>query len=562
MKILPEKLKEIVLKAGFVGEEDFNKAAKIAEELEKPLVDVLIFRGLINEESLGQLVAEHYQVPFVSLAHKVIPLEILSLLPEKSARSFHILPFGKNDQELFLAMEDPEDFEAIELVKRQSGLAVKPFFATSEAIVKGLSQYKKNIRKEFEKIITENVKKTKAKGATGNNLVKAAVDVPVVRILDTLLEYAIAERASDIHIELLENELIIRYRIDGMLRDIISLPVEIHSAIVARVKVLTHLKIDEHRLPQDGRFKFGLGGGFISLRVSIIPAFYGENIVMRLLFESARPLSLEELGLSGKNFEILKENIKKPHGMILVTGPTGSGKTTTLYSLLNMINSTEVKICTVEDPIEYSMPRITQIQANPETGLSFAAGIRALVRHDPDIIMVGEIRDPETVEMAINSALTGHLVLSTLHTNDAPGAVPRLLDMGAENFLVASTVNLVIAQRLVRRICSACIQRFEPDDKTLGLVKKLSGQKKMSQDFYRGKGCEECGGKGYRGRVGIFEILETNAEIRQLILKKVSSDEIRKAALANGMIGMVADGLNKVAAGITTIEEILRMVQE
>lgn len=562
VKIQPERLKEIILKAGFVSEEDFNKAAKAANELERPLEDILVFRGLINEESLGQLVAERYQVPFISLRHKVIPLEVLELIPENSARAYRILPFEKSETELSLAMEDPEDFEAIEFAKRQSGLKVKPFFASAEAIFRGLSQYKKNIRKEFEKIISENVKKTKAKRLDHKNLTRAAVDIPVVKILDTIMEYAIAERASDVHIELLEKELVIRYRIDGLLRDIITLPREIHPAIVARVKVLTDLKIDEHRLPQDGRFKFQMDDDFISLRVSIIPAFYGENVVMRLLFESTRPLSLEELGLSGKNFELLKRNIQKPHGMILVTGPTGCGKTTTLYSILNILNTAEVKICTVEDPIEYGMARITQIQVNPTTGLTFAAGIRSLVRHDPDIIMVGEIRDKETVEMAIHSALTGHLVLSTLHTNDAPGAVPRLLDMGAEDFLVASTVNIVIAQRLVRRICTACIGRYKPDEKTLSLVEKRFGTKIEKQDFYRGKGCEECSGKGYKGRVGIFEILEAGDEVRKLILKRTAAEEIRKAAEKAGMISMLIDGLDKISAGITTIEEVLRVVQE
>lgn len=560
MKIQPAKLKEIVLKAGFVSEEDFNKAAKAAQELEKPLEDILIFRGLINEESLGQLIAEHFKVPFASLRHKIIPLEVLELIPENLARSYRILPFEKTDKDLHLAMEDPEDFEAVEFAKRQTSLKIKPFFATSEAVAKGLSQYKKNIRREFEKIIEENVRKTKT--IKGKDLTKAAADIPVIKILDTILEYAIAERASDIHIELLEKELVVRYRIDGLLRDIIILPREVHPVIVARVKVLTHLKIDEHRIPQDGRFKFQIDEDFISLRVSIIPAFYGENIVMRLLFESARPLSLEELGLIGKNFEVLKKNIEKPHGMILVTGPTGCGKTTTLYSILNILNTTEVKICTIEDPIEYGMSRVTQIQVNPETGLTFAAGLRSLVRHDPDRIMVGEIRDKETVEMAIHSALTGHLVLSTLHTNDAPGAIPRLLDMGAEGFLVASTVNVIIAQRLVRRICTNCIERFKPEEKSLELIEKRFGLKTKGQDFYRGKGCEECGGKGYKGRVGIFEILETNDEIRELILKKVASEEIRKAALKAGMASILADGLDKVAAGITTVEEVLRVVQE
>lgn len=560
MRILPEKLKEILVKAGYVNEKDFDSALMTAQDSDRSVTDLLIFRGLVDEQSLGQLIAEHFKVPFASLRHKVIPLEVLQLIPENLARSYRIVPFEKKEDELFLAMEDPEDFEAVEMAKRQTGLKIQPYFATPDAVVKSLSQYKKNIRQDFDKIISENVEKTKA--SKEKDLNRVAADIPVVKILDTIMQYAVAERASDIHIELLEKELIIRFRIDGLLRDIISLPRTVHPAIIARVKVLSHLKIDEHRSPQDGRFKFQIDEDFISLRVSVIPAFYGENIVMRLLFESARPLSLEELGLSGRNYEVLNRNIRKPHGLILVTGPTGCGKTTSLYSILNILNTVEAKVCTVEDPIEYSVNRITQIQVQPEAGLTFAAGMRALVRHDPDIVMVGEIRDAETVEMAIHAALTGHLVLSTLHTNDAPGAIPRLLDMGAEDFLLASTINIVIAQRLVRRICTNCIERYQPDKKTVILMEKKFGLKLEGQDFYRGKGCKECNQKGYKGRVGIYEILEVNEELRTLIIKKSSSEELRKQALKDGLISMLADGLDKIAAGVTTMEEVLRVVQE
>ena len=439
-------------------------------------------------------------------------------------------------------------------------MKVKPFLATPEAIAKALSQYKKNIRKEFKKVIDENLRR--AKSIDLKDLTKVASDLPVIKILDTLLSYAAAERASDIHIELLAEELVVRFRIDGMLRDIISLPKGVQSALVARIKILANLKIDEHRVPQDGRFKFKIGEDFISLRVSILPAFYGENVVLRLLFESARPLSLEELGLSGENFKFLQRNIQKPNGLILVTGPTGCGKTTTLYSVLNILNVAEVKICTVEDPIEYSVGRITQVQVNPGTGLTFSAGLRSLVRHDPDIIMVGEIRDKETVEMAVHSALTGHLVLSTLHTNNAAGAIPRLLDMGAEGFLVASTTNAIIAQRLVRRICTACIKRYKPGEEALKIFINEFGKKVIKQDFYKGEGCEECGGSGYKGRSGIYEILELNDQIRDLVVRKVAAEEINKMAIKAGMVSMLADGLDKIAAGVTTIEEVLRVVQE
>lgn len=432
MKILPEKLKEIVLKAGFVSVADLEKAEKVAGELGKPLEDVLIFQGIIPEQSLSQLIAEYFKVPFAPIKHRVIPLEILQLVPENLARSHRILPFDKKGDELFLAMEDPEDFEAVEAAKRHSGLKVKLYFVTPDSLTKGLAQYKKNIRTDFEKIISQNVKKSRGVGKT--NLSKVASEVPVVKIFDTILQYAVAERASDIHIELLEEGLVIRFRIDGILKDIISLPAEIQSVLVARVKILSKLKIDEHRLAQDGRFKFKVDEEFISLRVSILPTFYGENVVMRLLFESTRPLSLEELGFAGKNLEVVRDNIAKPHGLILVTGPTGCGKTTSLYSIMNILNSVGVKICTVEDPIEYAMNRVSQTQVNTISGLTFAVGMRALVRHDPDIIMVGEIRDRETVEMAIHAALTGHLVLSTLHTNDAVGGGAKAFRYGGRRF--------------------------------------------------------------------------------------------------------------------------------
>lgn len=564
MPLLPEKLKEIIVGKGFISEKDFEAAAKSAKDIGRPLEDILVFRGLIKEESLGQLMAEHYQVPFISLRNRIIPLEILELVPENLARSYRIIPFAKTEKELHLAMEDPEDFEAVEFVKRQTGLKVKPFLTTPEVITKNLSQYKKNIRKEFKKIIAENIRKTKGleRKADSKDLVKVASDVPVIKVLDTLLQYAAAERASDLHIELLADDLVIRFRIDGILHDIITLPKQVHPALIARIKILANLKIDEHRVPQDGRFKFQIDEDYLSLRVSVLPAFYGENAVLRLLFESARPLSLEELGVSRKNLEVLRRCIQKPHGMILVTGPTGCGKTTTLYSVLNILNSAEVKICTIEDPIEYGIKRLTQIQVNPVTGLLFSVGLRSLVRHDPDIIMVGEIRDQETVEMAIHSALTGHLVLSTLHTNDAAGAIPRLLDMGAEGFLIASTLSAVIAQRLVRRICTACIERFKPDEGTFKLLSTQAGKKIAKQDFYRGKGCEECGGTGYKGRIGVFEALEIDDNVRELIVQKVPVEEINKAALKSGMVSMMVDGLDKIAAGVTTIEEVLRVVQE
>lgn len=558
MLISPEKLKKILVGSGYVKEPDFDDALKTAQDQGRDVSDVLIFRGFITEDSLGKIISEYLNIPYADVRRLFIPTEVLNLIPEKLARTYRMIPFEAKDKKIKLAMENPEDFEAIEFVKRQTGYEVEPYFARSEDISKALGQYKKNLKSDFEKIISENIKKV----SQGGNLEKVAEDVPVVKILNTIFEYAVALRASDIHIESQSDSVVIRFRIDGMLRDMFKFEKGIEQALVARIKILSNLKIDEHRIPQDGRHKFRIDDEVIALRISIIPGFYGENVVMRILRETNRPLSLEELGITGQGLMVLRENCMKPHGMILVTGPTGSGKTTTLYSILNMLNTTEVKICTIEDPIEYGMNRVTQIQVNPKTGLTFAAGLRALMRHDPDIIMVGEIRDQETAEIAIHSALTGHLVLSTLHTNTASGAVPRLLDMGAQAFLLASTLNVVIAQRLVRKICPSCIIKYTPDDSIVKRIEKEVGDGYEKMKFYKGKGCDDCNHKGYTGRVGIYEVMPINEKLRELITQKPTSEQLFKAAIAEGMVTMMRDGMDKVSAGLTTIEEVFRVADE
>jgi len=557
VKLPPETLKQILVKSGFIKEADFDEAAESAAYLGKKVEDILVFKGFINEEDLGKLTAEYLKVPFVNISQQVLSDEILKAIPEKLARSYRMVPFEKTDNAIKLAMEDPTNFEALEFARRQTGAQIIPHYATANSIRKALGQYKRNIRADFEKVIAENVKKAKAEV----NLEKAAEKLPVIKVLDTILEYAVAERASDVHIEAFAEEVMIRFRIDGVLQDILKLPRGIENAIVARIKILSNLKIDEHRIPQDGRYKFTVDGDVIGLRISIIPGFYGENVVMRLLPETRRPLSLEELGITGKNLELIKDNMRKPHGMVLATGPTGSGKTTTLYSILNILNTPKVKICTIEDPIEYGIKRIDQIQVNPKVGLKFSTGLRSLLRHDPDIIMVGEIRDRETADIAIHAALTGHLVLSTLHTNDAAGAIPRFLDMGAEGFLVASTINVVIAQRLVRKICTSCLTETTPSQESLKMLSQDISVK-PGQKFYKGKGCDKCHGSGYSGRVGIYEVLAVTDKIRQLVIKKVASETIQEQAVSEGMITMLEDGMNKIAAGLTTLEEVLRAVRE
>jgi type IV pilus assembly protein PilB len=560
MQLPPDVLKKIIVGSGFVSEQDFESASKTSQELGKEVTDLLIFRGLINEDTVGKLMAEHYGVPFANVRRLSIDTKTLSLIPEKMARVYRIVPFGGDSKILKIAMENPEDFEALEFAKRHTSLEIEPYYASRDDITKALGQYRKGIKEDFEKIIAENIKHIE-KGDQ-EDLVKAAEKVPIVKIFDTVMGYGVTEHASDIHIEVQESEVVVRYRIDGVLHDIVKFPKGIEPALIARIKILSNLKIDEHRIPQDGRYKFVLDDEVVSLRISIIPGFYGENVVMRILQETNRPLSLEELGLTGHNLELIRANITRPHGMILVTGPTGSGKTTTLYSILNILNTIEVKICTIEDPIEYGVSRVTQIQVNPKTGLEFAIGLRALMRHDPDIIMVGEIRDKETAEIAIHSALTGHLVLSTLHTNTAAGAIPRFLDMGAEDFLLASTVNVVVAQRLVRKICNNCIAKYTPDE---AVRKKLSKDLSISledQKFYKGQGCSQCNHKGYIGRIGIYEALPVTEKIRTLITQKETSDIIQKQAMDEGMISMLQDGLDKVSSGLTTIEEVIRVVRE
>jgi len=558
MNIPAPTLKEILVKSGFVDEKNFADAERASTELGRDITDILIFRGLISEDIVGNLISEYIKVPFVQISKKAISPEILALIPEKLARTYRMIPLEKKDGKLSLAMADPEDFEAVELARRQTNLAVVPFYTTEKEIARALGLYKKGIKEDFQRQIDENIKKA----SPDKDLAKAAEKVPIVKIMDTIMEYAISERASDVHIETQQDEVIVRFRIDGVLRDVVKLKKGIEDALVARIKILSNLKIDEHRIPQDGRYKFTLDEEVIALRVSIIPGFYGENVVMRLLHETARPLSLEELGLTGSGLETVRGSIGRPYGMILITGPTGSGKTTTLYSLLNILNTIEVKICTIEDPIEYGIGRVNQFQVNPKTGLDFAAGLRALMRHDPDIIMVGEIRDEETANIAVHAALTGHLVLSTLHTNSASGAIPRFIDMGVEGFLLSSTINSVVAQRLVRKICPSCIVKNDPGE---DVVKRLSKELNVdlsNQKFYKGQGCEECGGKGYQGRIGLYEVLSVTEKVRNLINQKVTSDELQKLAVSEGMTIMLQDGIDKVSSGLTTIEEVVRVVRE
>jgi len=585
MNIEPQRLKKFLLDAELISKENFEKALKLSQETDKKIGDVLVSEGLIEQEKLTKFEAYLLGVPFVDIKENTIPPEVLNIIPEQIARAHNIIAFRKMGNSLEVAMLDPEDLITIEFIKKTYPLLkIMPRLTTPECIKSALRQYQKTLDIEFgdmmnldSKSIGHIVKEAGEDDFIGRkeDLIKAAQELPIISIVDALLKHAILQRASDVHIEPLENMVIVRFRIDGVLRDVMILPLVSVLGIVARIKVLSNLKLDEHRLPQDGRFKIESPDYKYSVRVSVLPVFNGEKVVMRLLQENVKAQNLETLGLNGKALEIVRNNLIRPIGMMLITGPTGSGKTTTLYSIMEILNIPDINISTVEDPIEYRMPRINQTQVNPKIGLTFASGLRALVRQDPNIIMVGEIRDNETAALAINAALTGHLVLSTLHTTEAAGAIPRLIDMTVEPFLIASTLNVIIAQRLVRTFAGDKEKyRLKPAElenlgqycdlpRILNILKeeKLLGPKAILKDIelYRPKPSKDSP-SGYKGRIGIFEVLPVTEAIKKLIVQKTSTKEIAAQAVREGMRTMVEDGFVKAAKGITSIEEVLRVI--
>ncbi|MFH1461224.1 MAG: ATPase, T2SS/T4P/T4SS family [Patescibacteria group bacterium] len=582
MKIEDSQLKAFILDAGLVKKDQLEKAEKKAEKTEQRLGDVLIKEKIITQEQLIKLQAYILGIPFVNLEKAAIDKKLLRIIPEPIARRHNIIAFRQKGQELEVAMLDPEDLQTIDFVKKKSDLKILPRLTSPESIKNALRQYQKSLEVEFGELIKDEAKiitLPEQKGEESKeDLEKAAEQLPIIKIVDTLLKHAILQQASDIHIEPLEKEILVRYRIDGILHDAMTLPQKIHQGVIARIKVLSNLKLDEHRLPQDGRFKIETEDYKISFRVSTIPIYDGEKAVLRLLPEDAQGLTLEKLGLRDQALEKVHHSIKKPNGMILVTGPTGCGKTTTLYTIMDILNEPGVNIATVEDPIEYRMPRINQTQVKPQIGLTFANGLRSLVRQDPDIIMVGEIRDNETAGLAINAALTGHLVLSTLHTNSAAGTFPRLIDMKAEPFLISSTTNVILAQRLVRRLCpeskekyklsAAEIKSLEQEidlDKILEMLKqqKIIEPKQgwSTIEFCRPGKSQNCP-DGYKGRLGIYEVLEVNEIIKELIVKEATADQIEEQAKKDGMLTMLEDGFIKAVQGVTSIEEILRVTEE
>ncbi len=566
-------IEDILFKQGFLTSDQLSgvklESINSGSSVEKILKD----RNIVSADKIIAAKAQILNVPFVKLEGKAIAADVLNLVPEPAARRYTIIPFEKKGDELWVAMADPLDIQITQFIEKKANLRVKSFLAQSEDILRAISdQYSQNLTSEVTSALKEvDSVKPREEAQTGPEILREA---PVSNIIDQLLEYAIKSRASDVHIEPQEEHTRVRYRIDGILQEKILLPKGVHEALVSRIKILSVLKIDERRLPQDGRFTFTYDKNVVDLRVSTVPTVYGEKVVLRLLPKSTQAPTLLELGLRGSSLKSLETQLLRPHGIILICGPTGSGKTTTLYSLLTKISTTKVNIVTIEDPVEYQIFGVNQVQVNPQVGLTFASALRSFLRQDPNIIMVGEIRDSETADLAIQAALTGHQVFSTVHTNSSTGAPPRLLDMGVEPFLLTSALNAVVGQRVVRKICLHCKEEFSAPLEVIENIKIVLGKfmpvstrggpasQSSLVKLFKGKGCSLCVNTGYLGRIGIFEVLYITEEISKLILEHSSSNIIEQAAVKAGMITMKQDGYLKVLEGVTTMEEVLRVAQD
>lgn len=604
MRISDKLVEELLTKSHKVTPEQLIALKEQEQNEKKPLQDVVIAANVISEKELTEAVAEAIDIPFVDINVKEIPREILHLIPERIARQYNVVAYGtEKDDTRLLAMEDPDDIQAISFLQKQLGTELKIFIATRTNILQAIDQYRENISSEITQVISAEEEEN---GKEGDEFDEEdlAEDSPIAQTVNLIIEGGIKSGASDIHIEPRETYVSIRYRIDGILREVNKLPKKVHGALVSRIKILSNLKIDERRAPQDGRFKIAINSLVYALRVSTLPITEGEKVVMRILNESSKAATLEELGYWGHSLDTVNHAIAQPHGMVLVTGPTGSGKSTSLFSVLSLLNNPAVNISTVEDPVEYKIPGANQTQVNPQAGMTFVAGLRALLRQDPNIIMVGEIRDTETAGLGVQAALTGHLVFATLHTNNAATCLPRLLDMGIEPFLIASTVRAVVGQRLVRRLCPNCRESYVPETTILKkiadsfAIKDAAAMKTIHElevsalaggigssalpekdpkstanlsttdskilqlwKAHEG-GCDECNHIGYRGRMGIYEVLGNSFEVQKLIVGNATSDIIQAQAVKEGMVIMQLDGFIKALRGQTTIEEILRVTAE
>ena len=553
-----KSLRESLVKSGLLNEDQIRGAIDEGRKTGETLIKSILSKGFVGEEALINFLEKEMDIPRVDLSSYLVDQKMLTLVPFNLAKKYKIMPLFKVGEVLTVAMIDPFDVFALDEVRGKSKCDIEPMIATSKDIEQAINQYY-GVAGSIEDLV-KTIETGGGELAMGP-LVPAGTpleEAPIVKLVNLLVLRAVVENASDIHIEPTLSNIRIRYRVDGLMHDVSVAPLYIHSSIITRIKVMSKMDIAESRVPQDGRFQLKAEGKDIDVRVSTYPTIYGEALVMRILDKGSVMFGLGELGFSGENLKNFEEVIKRPYGIILVTGPTGSGKTTTLYATLNHIVSPEKNIMTIEDPVEYELAGIRQSQINVKAGLEFANALRSMLRQDPDVILVGEIRDVETGKVAIQAALTGHLVFSTLHTNDAAGALNRLIEMGVEPFLIASAVASAIAQRLVRTVCSRCKNPFTP---TREMLEKIGFDPKQEYKFYQGKGCKNCRGTGYKGRVAIFEMLVMDDTIRSLILNKASSNEIKQAAVNAGMRTLRDDGLLKIVQGITSLDEVLRVTQ-
>ena len=591
MRISDNTIEKILKQGGILTESQLADLKTTAERSKRTLQETIIEDKVLEERGLAKLVGDYIGTPFVEIEPKDIPDEVLKRIPEHIARQYNVVLFAVDeDGAPMLAMEDPDDVQALNFIQKEIGYNLRVFLATKSNILDCLENYRGDVNDELDEVIAIQRDDSDAENAKEEEF---AEDSPIAQTVNLLLEYAIKSHASDIHIEPREEFVQVRYRIDGVLREVNKLPHNVLGALVSRIKILSNLKIDERRVPQDGRFKIKVSGKQYALRVSTLPIADGEKIVMRVLDESNQAISLEKLGYWGLSLATIKNAMAQPNGMILVTGPTGSGKSTSLFSVLSELNTPDVNISTIEDPVEYKIPGVNQTQTNAKAGMTFASGLRALLRQDPNIIMVGEIRDGETANLGVQAALTGHLVFSTLHTNNAATCLPRLLDMDIEPFLIASTVKAVIGQRLVRRLCQSCRQAYTPSQEELNYITQMfnitpesmphlheleeqAASESIGGDTPMGttdativqlwkpspEGCDECGHNGFKGRVGIYEVLGISVAIQKMITANATSNDIQEQAISEGMITMQMDGLIKSFRGVTTIEEILRATRE
>lgn len=593
MRISDITLEKLLLRNKLVTPEQIVTLKKEGLDSGASLQDAVVKSGITTETGLAKIFAEYAQIPFIELNPKDIPTDVLNKIPERIARQYNAILFKlDSDGTAHLAMDDPDDVQAISFIQKEIGENLKLYLATHENILDSLQGYRGDVSQELSKVIDTQVEEeTVTQQITAEDV---AEDSPTAQTVNLLLEYAVRSNASDIHIEPREGFVQIRYRIDGVLKEVNRLPINVIGSLISRIKILSNLKIDEHRVPQDGRFKINVAGKQYALRVSTLPITDGEKVVMRILDESNSAITLEQLGYWGHSLEVINDAMREPNGMVLVTGPTGSGKSTSLFSILTKLNTPNVNISTVEDPVEYKIQGVNQVQTNPKAGMTFASGLRALLRQDPNIIMVGEIRDSETANLGVQAALTGHLVFSTLHTNNAATTLPRLLDMGVEPFLIASTVQAVVGQRLVRRLCTFCRESHAPTNEEIDTLLKMFRVTKKdgfatihaleSQAAKQGvggdvpisstateiktiwksspEGCDECNGTGYRGRLGIYEVLGNSVDIQKLIMAGATSQQIQDQAIKEEMITMQTDGLIKMLRGNTSLEEVMRVTRE